>query len=175
MKTYDRDQILRFLFEVDERLTKTAVLEIIGGAAALLAYGARQATKDIDSFAPIDERVARAARKAEHRIPLDRAAVADPPYNYEDRLQTLDLPFRRLVVLVPERHDLLLMKSVRSMRHDDEVIQEMHEAEPFDLDTIVARYKSEMGQVIGDHKILDQKIQLVVEKLFGRRGVRKFG
>ena len=78
------------------------------------------------------------------------------------------------VVVVPERHDILLMKSVRALRNDDEVIQEMHEVEPFDLDTIVERYKSEMGQVIGDHKILDQKIQLVVEKLFGRRGVRRF-
>jgi hypothetical protein len=165
---------LLFLREVDELLNEPVVLEIIGGAAALLAYGARRATKDIDSFTTIDEKIVEAVRKVKHKIPLDRAAVADQPYNYEDRRQILDLPFRNLVVLVPERHDILLMKAVRAMRNDDEVIQEMHEAEPFDLDTIVKRYKSEMGQAIGDHKILDQKIQLVIEKLFGRKGVRRF-
>jgi hypothetical protein len=175
VKTYDRQQILQFLGEVDELLGEPAVLEVIGGAAALLAYGARRATKDVDSFAAIDEKIVAAARKVKHKIPLDRAAVADPPYNYEDRRQILDLPLTKLVVLVPERHDLLLMKAVRAMRNDDEVIQEMHEAEPFNLDTIVERYKTEMGQVIGDHKILDQKIQLVLEKLFGQKGVRRFG
>jgi len=174
VKTYSRDQILQFLSEVDELLNVPAVLEIIGGAAALLAYGARRATKDIDSFAAIDDKILRAAREAKHRIPLDRATVADPPYNYEDRRQVLDLPFRNLVVLVPDRHDILLMKAVRAMRNDDEVIQEMHEAKPFDLDTIVERYKAEMGHAIGDRRILDQKIQLVVEKLFGRRGARRF-
>ena len=174
MKTYNRDHILEFLAEIDEHLALPAILEIIGGAAALLAYGASRATKDIDSFACLDEHVVRAARKAIHKIPIDRSTVADPPYTYEDRRQVLELPFRNLMVLVPERHDLLLMKAVRSMRNDDEVIQQMHEVEPFDLDTLALRYKAEMGHAICDHKILDQKILIIVEKLFGRRGTRKF-
>jgi hypothetical protein len=175
VKTFGRDQVLEFLAEIDELLDEPVPLEIIGGAAALLAYGARSPTKDIDTFVGIDERIQRAASLATHKIPLDRATVADPPYNYEDRRQCLDLPFRNLVVWVPERHDLLLMKAVRAARHDEEVIQEMHQAEPFDLETIVARYKEEMGQAIGDHKILDQQIQLIVEKLFGSNSVRRFG
>ena len=134
MKTYGRDQVLEFLAEIDEILAEPVALEIIGGAAALLAYGARNSTKDIDSFASIDERIRQAATRVAHKIPLDQAAVADPPYNYEDRRQRLNLPFRNLVVIVPEKHDLLLMKAVRGSRHDDEVIQEMHLAEPFDLE-----------------------------------------
>ena len=173
MKTFGRDQVLAFLVEVDELLDEPVPMEIIGGAAALLAYGARSATKDIDSFANIDERIGRAALLTAHKIPLDRASVADPPYNYEDRRQCLDLPFRHLRVWVPERHDLLLMKAVRAARHDEEVIQEMHEAEPFDLEVIVKRYNEEMGQVIGDHRILDQKIQLILEKLFGPQSARR--
>jgi hypothetical protein len=175
VKTYGRDQILQFLGEVDELLGEPAAMEIIGGAAALLAYGARTATKDIDSFVPIDERISRAAGLATRKIPLDRAAVADPPWNYEDRRQRLDLPFRSLVVFVPERHDLLLMKAVRASRHDEEVIQEMHRVEPFDLDTIVQRYDEEMGQAIGDHKILDLKLELIIEKLFGATAARRIG
>ena len=175
MKTYGRDQILAFLAEVDELLAEPVSMEIIGGAAALLAYGARSATKDIDSFTPIDERIRRAAPLTSHKIPLDRAAVADPPYNYEDRRQRLDLPFRNLVVWVPERHDLLLMKAVRAARHDEEVIVEMHRAEPFDLETIIERYNSEMGQAVGNHDIFDQNIQLIVEKLFNSKSARRLG
>ena len=67
------------------------------------------------------------------------------------------------------------MKAVRASRHDEEVIQEMHQAEPFALETINERYNAEMGQAIGDHKILDQKIQLIVEKLFGGQSVRRLG
>jgi hypothetical protein len=175
MKTFGRDQVVEFLAEIDELLDEPVSMEIIGGAAALLAYGARSATKDIDSLVDIDERIRRAALLTVHRIPLDRAAVADPPYNYEDRRQRLEMTFRKLVVWVPERHDLLLMKAVRAARHDEEVLQEMHEAEPFDLETIVERYNEEMGQAIGDHRILDQQIQLIVEKLFGGKSVRRFG
>jgi hypothetical protein len=175
VKTYGRDQILVFLVEVDELLAEPVSMEIIGGAAALLAYGATSATKDIDSFAPIDERIRRAAPFTIHKIPLDRASVADPPYNYEDRRQRLDLPFCNLVVWVPERHDLLLMKAARAARHDEEVIVEMHKAEPFNLETIIERYNEEMGHAIGDPKIQDQKIALIVEKLFGAKSVRRIG
>jgi hypothetical protein len=38
MKIYGRDQILQFLAEVDELLNEPVAIEIIGGAAALLAY-----------------------------------------------------------------------------------------------------------------------------------------
>jgi hypothetical protein len=175
VKKYARDEILRFLAEVDELLDEPVKMEIIGGAAALIAYGAQSPTKDIDSFEGIDERISRAALLVPHKIPLDRATVADPPWYYLDRCQHLDLPFRKLVICVPERHDLFLMKAVRSSRHDDEVIQEMHQAEPFDLETIVERYNEEMGQAIGDHDILDQKIELLLEILFGERGRRKVG
>lgn len=175
MKTFGRDDVLAFLVEVDELLTEPVGMEIIGGAAALLAYGATSATKDIDSFENIDERISRVALLTARKIPLDRAAVADPPYNYEDRRQRLNLPLRNLTVWVPERHDLLLMKAVRAARHDEEVIQEMHEAEPFDLEIIVKRYNEEMGQIIGDHRILDQKLQLIVEKLFGPKSARRIG
>jgi hypothetical protein len=83
VKTFDRDEVLAFLAEIDEMLAEPAAMEIIGGAAALLAYGAHSATKDIDSLANIDERIQQAARRTTRTIPLDRAAIADPPYNYD--------------------------------------------------------------------------------------------
>ena len=47
MKTFNRDEMLAFLGEIDEMLGEPVAMEIIGGAAALLAYGAHSATKDI--------------------------------------------------------------------------------------------------------------------------------
>jgi hypothetical protein len=175
MKMFGREQVLQFLTEIDALLEEPVAMEIIGGAAALLAYGATSPTKDVDSLANIDESIRRAAALTTHRIRLDRATVADPPYNYEDRRVMLDLPFRKLVVWVPERHDLFLMKAMRSSKHDEEVLQEMHKVEPFDLEMIVTRYNEEMSQAIGDHKILDLHIQLLVEKLFGGKSIRRFG
>jgi hypothetical protein len=49
----------------------------------------------------------------------------------------------------------------------------MHEVEAFDLETIVKRYDEEMGQAIGDHQILDLKLELILEKLFGARAARR--
>jgi hypothetical protein len=77
VKTFDRDEVLAFLAEIDEMLAEPAAMEIIGGAAALLAYGAHSATKDIDSLANIDERIQQAARRTTRTIPLDRAAIAE--------------------------------------------------------------------------------------------------
>ena len=65
------------------------------------------------------------------------------------------------------------MKSVRASRHDEEVIQEMHGVQAFDLETIVRRYDEEMGQAIGDHQILDLKLELIIEKLFGASAARR--
>lgn len=70
-----------------------------------------------------------AAARTKSRIPIDRAAVADPPWNYEDRRQPLDLHLDKLAVWVPERHDLLPMKAVRAARHDVQVLLRLGGAE----------------------------------------------
>jgi hypothetical protein len=80
VKTYGRDQVLEFLPEIGEISAEPVALEAIGGASALLAYGALSATKDIDSFASIDERIRQAATRVAHKIPLDQVTVAEPPY-----------------------------------------------------------------------------------------------
>lgn len=91
MKTFGRDELLAFFAQIDELLAEPAAIEIIGGAAALLANGASRPTKDVDCFGNLDEQVKRAAERTKSRIPIDRAAVADPPWDYEDRRQPLDL------------------------------------------------------------------------------------
>lgn len=59
MKTFGRLELLSFLGEIDDQLVEPAAIEIVGGAAALLAYGALRPTKDVDCFGSLDERIQR--------------------------------------------------------------------------------------------------------------------
>jgi hypothetical protein len=175
---FGREHILAFLVELDRMLREPVVMEIIGGAAALLAYGARLATKDINSFSDFDERIVQAAPLTTQPIPLRRATVPLAPSGYDDRRQRLDLPLRHLVVWVPDRHDLLLMKVLRAWDHDLKVIAEMHQAKPFDLDILVDRYNDHMDwplRSLGGHERFDRQIRLVFERLFGVKHVRHAG
>jgi hypothetical protein len=146
--------------------------EVIGGAAAALRYGAKRNTSDIDTFNDTTPEVERAVRVTQQKLQLgivvSKAAIADPPWNFEDRLEELaELGLGKLKVQVPERHDLALMKTVRGYTHDLEVLQEMHRDRPFDLDTLVTRFKSEMGQAVTDHRLFRINFQVLIERTFG--------
>jgi Nucleotidyltransferase of unknown function (DUF6036) len=175
VKTYNRKELLSFLAKIDEQLDEPTGIEIIGGAAALIAYGAHSPTRDIDSFRSIDEKIWEAASRVTPGIPLQQASIADPPYNYEDRRESLDLPFRNLTVVVPERHDLVLMKTIRAYRHDVDVIEEMHRACPLDLETLVERFDNEMAQAVVDPRNLRLNFLHVIERLFGSSNANRVG
>jgi serine/threonine protein kinase len=177
-RTFGREQILAFLTEIDGMLHEPVVMEMIGGAAALLVHGARSETKDINSLSAFDERILLLAPHTTHKIPLVQAPVPYAPHTYEERRYRPDLPLGNLVLWVPERHDILVMKALRASTHDLQVIEEMHRTQPFHLETIVERYNFEMRRAIlalGGHQIFDQRIRLVLEKLFGGKYVRGSG
>jgi len=178
VKTFGRDLIAAFLAEIDNMLHEPVVMEIVGGAAALLVHGARSETKDINSLSAFDQRLLRLAPFTTHKIPMEQATVPYAPSVYEERRYRPDLPFRNLVLWVPERHDILLMKALRAAENDLQVIKEMHKAKPFHLETIIERYNDEMGQAVralGGHPIFDQRIRRVLEMLFGGKYVRGSG
>jgi uncharacterized nucleotidyltransferase DUF6036 len=103
---------------------------IIGGSAAALAYAVRTGTVDVDTFetdiAALTAALAAARTKTGLFIPVQRAAVADLPCHYESRL-VRELPhLLRLLVRVPERHDLVLSKLMRCHEGDLQCIEEVH-------------------------------------------------
>jgi hypothetical protein len=51
----------------------------------------------------------------------------------------------------------------------------MHQAKPFDLEMIVERCNNEVSHAVGNHDIFEQRIKLIVEKLFGGKSVRRLG
>jgi Nucleotidyltransferase of unknown function (DUF6036) len=153
MTTYQVEQIRRFLEAVDEHLRKRARLVIIGGGAALLQHGARSPTRVIDAYAGDTPHLRQAAAEAEAEIgfavPIGSAAVAELPLHYEDR-QLHPMPhLKRLDVVVPERHDLVLSKLVRASHADLVVCREMHEHRALDAGVLVKRHLDEMEYAIG--------------------------
>jgi hypothetical protein len=69
-------------------------------------------------------------------------------------------------VLVPERHDLVLMKTMRCDEHDVDAIAEIHVHAPLILETLVRRFVDEMSAAIGEPARLRGNLLVVVERLF---------
>ena len=103
-------------------------------------------------------------------IPVGPAGVADAPNEFEDRLVILDVPgLRKLRVMVPERHDLVLMKTLRGYENDLEAAVEIHARHGLDFETLMGRYIGEMDHVTGDRRVHDLNLLALVERLFDDR------
>lgn len=172
MRQVEADDLKRYLAAVDERLSEPFTLCIIGGAAALLAYGVRGVTEDIVTIDVEFRRFlsafeeARAATGME--IPIECAAVYDAPYQFEDRLQTVDIPgLTRLTIVAPEKHDLVLMKTVRGQEPDLQTAEEINRKLGLDLDTLITRYCEEMNHVVGYTPTIDLNFLALMGRLYG--------
>jgi hypothetical protein len=175
VKTFDRAELRAFLKAVDANLDRSAKMLIIGGAAASLRYGATRKTQDIDTWGGFVRAVENAVEKAREAtgldVPVAPAGVAEAPYHFEDRLVSLS-GFRHLIVRVPDRYDLALMKATRGYQHDFDVIQEMHKRRPFQFAKLRNRFDTEMTHVtakVGGQKELRDNFVALVERLFGRK------
>lgn len=167
MTTFGAQQIRRFLEAVDKRLSSPVRLVIIGGSAALLQHGAKSPTRDIDAFegdpALLKDAASLAERDIGFAVPVARAAVADLPLNYEDRLERPMPKLRHLDVVVPERYDLVLSKLIRASQADLVVCKEIHTHTPLKLDELLQRYTDEMKHAIGRKADHDQNLIAAVE------------
>ena len=170
MRAYGPAELRRFLTAVDRTLGRRADVVVIGGAAAAVAYGFAGATRDVDTWTPVGGELAAAAERARRStgldVPLARSTVADGPHDFESRLQRALPRLRRLRVMVPEKHDLVLMKVLRGDEHDLEAIEGIHRRSPLDLSILVKRYREEMGATIIDPGRLRGQFLTLVERLF---------
>jgi hypothetical protein len=172
MKTFGRVEIEDLLRRLDDALIEPADLIVIGGAAAVLAYGATRPTTDIDTWGNVPASVSQAHQRIATGvgpgIALGRAAVADLPYDAEDRFVPVALGLQHLRVWVPERYDLVLSKVVRGYQHDYETIQQIHAINPLDMKTLLERFEQEMGAAIADPAKLRLNVAILVERLYGQ-------
>lgn len=171
MRTFSGPELRRFLAAVDEVLEERVEVVVIGGAAAAIQYGVAVATTDIDTWSVVppqlEAAVERARRSSGLDVPFGKSGVADGPYELEDRLQRALPGLRHLVVLVPERHDLALMKVIRGYEHDLEAIERMQP--PLDLDVLLPRFEEEMTSAVTDLRTLKANFLVLVERLFPDR------
>jgi hypothetical protein len=172
MRTFLREQLKEFLEAIDAALDRPAEVVVIGGSAAALHYGVARATRDIDTWTNVAPALAAAADEARTAtgldVPLQKSGVADAPVDFESRLERVLPDLTRLKVLVPERHDLVLMKAVRCYEHDLATIAEIHAHSPLDADVLVRRFRDEMTPIGEPGRIRDNFL-VVIERLFPER------
>jgi hypothetical protein len=170
MRVFTPAELRRFLTAADRALEHRAEVVIIGGAAAALGYGVATGTRDVDTWSRVQEGLAAAVERARRAtglaVPFSRSPVADGPQDFESRLQRTLPRLRLLRVMVPERHDLVLMKVVRCDEHDLQAIEAIHQRSPLQLPLLLTRYREEMGPAIVDPRRLRGQFLTMVERLF---------
>jgi hypothetical protein len=143
-----------FLQALDSKLTEKCILPCFGGFAVTLVYGIGRTTQDIDvmDVAPPHavETLNREGGKGsslakKYKVYLDVVGIANPPYEYESRLQPLyEGAFEHLVFKVMDPYDLALTKLKRDSDKDVQDVLALAERVPFDLDLFERRYVDEL-------------------------------
>jgi hypothetical protein len=166
---FDRADLIAFLRAVDGRLTRPGAVRLIGGAVIGLAYVASYRTHDIDyvwADREVDAAIKEIAVSQPALVRALQTGVYFAPDDYEDRLEVLQVPgLVRLAVVIPERHDLAIMKIARGEERDIEAIAEVHAGSPFSLPTLVERFASTW--VTGDRALVDAGFRCALSILYG--------
>jgi hypothetical protein len=172
---FDRAQLVTFVRALDRNLEGPARLLIVGGAAATLAYGANTNTSDIDvlnvlagSDADIAAASSNARRQTNLAVDVSPAAVAELPYNYEDRVKELRLGLRRLALVVPDKYDLVLSKAIRGWDNDLATIEAIHKHHRLARTTLLGRFETEVVKIAtADPRNLRFNMLAIVDRLYG--------
>ncbi len=171
--SFNRDELIGFLSELDRQLKRQTELVVIGGASLTLAYNFTNTTIDMDLLNKITSELYEAIERAKIKTQLDVKVGTTRIYaeilRMQERLTPLGgVAFKNLTILVPEKHDLALMKCARSEARDIEDIKGLHRADPLDSQTLLQRFKIELLPLnSGDDELLKSKFLDMIETLFG--------
>ncbi|PKO22262.1 MAG: hypothetical protein CVU38_10320 [Chloroflexi bacterium HGW-Chloroflexi-1] len=129
----DRDDLARVLGEVDRRLSASCDIAIVGGAAMILHFGARRATRDVDMLLlrgdTTELRQAIEAVAQRNDLPEDWMSDAAKgfadilPSDFYHRLTPLELPLQRLRVYALGCPEQTAMKIVALREQDLEDLE----------------------------------------------------
>lgn len=140
-----------FLRELDTLATETVRMDCIGGFVVTMLYGLNRTTADVDVL---------------EIVPRSAADVAQPPYEYESRLQEM-FPgtFRHLRLMALDPYDLALTKLERNIERDRNDVRYLARTLPFDLDLLRERYQTEHRPYLGNPKREDLTLKLWIEAI----------
>ncbi len=189
MKQAGREELLAFLRDIDARLDGEGLKSgidfyVLGGAAAVAAYGAPRGTTDIDALID-DERIQRKLGEwagpgkelaLKHGIYFQSANLTlmlleDPDWRgrcvemFRDKL-------RHLRVMAAGKEDLILSKLSRYNDRDREDIRFIAERHKIDVRKLIAYYQAARGYFVGHLPTLDQTFNIVLGEHFGRKPVK---
>ena len=165
-----------FLHALDALLKNKLEIFVIGGLAAILGYDADVRTADMDVFtihggseADLKRAVHDAYKVTGVSLFLDRAAIAELPYNYEDRTKPLrGVRFKKLSMTVPDKYDLVLSKAIRAYDHDLGAIESIHDHHPLSEKTLAHRFETEIWKEAStDPKKFAFHMVMVMRLLYG--------
>jgi hypothetical protein len=165
-----QEQILRAFHALNEELASEGIkaeVGVVGGAAMVLAFNARESTRDVDAVFDPPGKVRAAAGRvaAQQQLPpdwLDDAAKGYMPADTQPRTIQLDLP--HLVVWTPPPQYLLAMKAMAARFDSNDAA---------DLRTLIRHLRlgrvEDVLEVVADYYPRNQippKTQFFLEELF---------
>ncbi len=189
MKQAGEEELFEFLKEIDasfagENLPAKIALYVLGGAAAVIAYGMKRGTTDIDAWVA-DGRIRSKLEKLagegtplakKHQIYFQPAnttlmLIAEPEWQ-ERSVEILKGRLKHLRILAMGKEDLILSKLSRYNDRDREDIRFLAEERRADVKKLIAYYKVARGYYVGRLPALDQTFNIVLEEHFGRKPLK---
>lgn len=175
LRRFPPAEVEDFFRALDRQLARPMTVTVIGGAAIGLRYDPTHTTTDIDLTPVSDPQFSAAVERAResHPIPVQTVPFFTPPYDYEARCTKLQIKgLKRLTILLPEVHDLAIMKAARALTHDLEGVEDIHRKRPLNLETLIERYYEARTQVTGSQEDFKLGFLALVERLFGTKTAR---
>jgi hypothetical protein len=172
LRRFPPAELEEFFLALDRQLRRSVTVTVIGGAAIGLRYAPKHTTTDIDLTPITDAEFWGAVERAResHPIPVQTVGLFTAPYDYEARRTKLAIDgLKRLTILLPEVHDLAIMKAARALTHDLEAVEDIHRQRPLDLETLIHRYYGARTQVTGSQEDFTIGFLALVERLFGAK------
>lgn len=186
MKEAGEQELFEFLKDIDarlggENLPGKITLYVFGGAAAVIAYGSKRGTVDIDGYLD-DERIWRklvecagegTALAKKHEIYFQAAntliMMIENPEWKQRCVEILGDRLKHLRVMALGREDLILTKLGRYNDRDRQDIQFISENHKIDPQNLIAYYKSARQYYVGNLRKIDQTFNIVLEENFGQK------
>lgn len=189
MKQTGEAELLALLQDIDHKLDAESLdgqvdLFVLGGAAAVIAYGSPRGTVDIDAYLE-DRRVrhlfeewAGQGKELAKRFgvyyqsaSLHFMLIEDPGWRERAR-EILPGKLRNIRVMAISKEDLILSKLSRYNDRDREDIRFLIEKRKVDVKKLIAYYKSARPYYVGERRTLDQTFNIVLEEHFGHKPLR---
>lgn len=186
MRRASEQELFGFLRDIDALLEGEdpkgrIALYVFGGAAAVIAYGSRRGTVDIDACLD-DERLGKKLAEwagegsglaKKHGIHFQVANTSLMLLEDSDwKRRCVDIfgnRLKHLRVMALGKEDLILSKLSRYNDRDREDIKFIAETQRVDAKTLIAYYRSARQYFVGRREALDQTFNIVLEEHFAHR------